>query len=134
MKHFTIPELTHSFVALNHGISNIPSPAAVSNLHLLVNNVLDPLRVAYGAPIMINSGYRSVILNRAVGGAPKSQHTKGEAADITAGNPTENLRLFQLIISLGLPFDQLIDEKNYSWLHVSYTVQRPLRRQVLHLR
>lgn len=72
MKHFTIPELTHSFVALNHGISNIPSPAAVSNLHLLVNNVLDPLRVAYGAPIMINSGYRSVMLNRAVGGAPKS--------------------------------------------------------------
>lgn len=56
---------------------------------------------------------------------------KGEAADITAGDPEKNKVLFYMIARSAIPFDQLIDEKNYRWIHVSY---RPNgRRNVLHL-
>lgn len=70
-------------------------------------------------PIAINSGFRSKDLNRAVGGASTSQHLKGEAADICAGTKEDNRKLFE-IIRKELPFDQLINENNYSWVHVSY--------------
>jgi len=53
------------------------------NVRQLATTVLEPLRVAAGQPISINSGYRSLALNRAIGGSPTSQHTLGQAADIT---------------------------------------------------
>lgn len=56
---------------------------------------------------------------------------KGLAADITVGSTTKNKELFDLIIKLDLPFDQLIDEKKFSWVHVSYS-SKP-RKQILHL-
>ena len=93
--------------------------------------MLDPLREAYGKPIKVNSGYRCPDLNLAVGGSKTSQHMLGLAADITVGNPNKNKELFNLIIKLDLPFDQLIDEKNFSWVHVSYT-SNP-RKQILRL-
>lgn len=132
MKHFTLAELTYSATAQTHGIANIPNPASIANLNALVDNILDPLRSAWGKPIVVNSGYRCVTLNCAVGGSPRSQHTKGEAADITAGSASENRQLFNLVQELGLPFDQLIDEANYKWLHISYSRARN-RSQVLHL-
>ena len=133
MKYFTFRELTHSNTADAKGIDNTPSSAIKVALKMLVDNVLDPLREAWGAPIIVTSGYRSPRLNQVVGGAKSSQHMKGEAADIRtlSDKPEDNKRLFLLIIKLGLPFDQLIDERNYNWIHVSYG---PLnRRQVLHL-
>jgi hypothetical protein len=114
MKHFTIQELTAS----KHGV-NIPTKEAVENITLLVDKVLDPLREMYGKPIKINSGYRSSSVNKKAGGKPTSQHLKGEAADITAGNKAENAVLFELIRRMG-NFDQLINEYDYSWIHVSY--------------
>ena len=94
-------------------------------------NVLDPIRRMWGRPIIVNSGYRCPKLNAAVGGSATSQHMKGEAADITAGDPTKNKELFDMIERSAIPFDQLIDEKGYRWIHVSY---RPNgRRNVLHL-
>ena len=69
-----------------------------------------------------------------MGGAATSQHVKGEAVDIrsVSDNPNENKKLFDLIRKLDLPFDQLIDEYNYDWVHVSY---RPkYRKDVLHAR
>ena len=86
----------------------------------LVDNVLDPLREAYGKPIRVNSGFRCPALNKAVKGSATSDHMAGRAADITGGSPKEHKRLFYLIQELGLPFDQLIDEKRFSWVHVSY--------------
>ena len=133
MKYFTFRELTHSNTADAKGIDNTPSSAIKVALKMLVDNVLDPLREAWGAPIIVTSGYRCPRLNQVVGGAKSSQHMKGEAADIRtlSDKPEDNKRLFLLIIKLGLPFDQLIDERNYNWIHVSYG---PLnRRQVLHL-
>ena len=133
MKYFTIQELTISNTAQRKGIDNTPDQKAAAALTALVANVLDPLREAWGRPIVVNSGYRCPKLNRAVGGVARSQHTKGEAADIrTLSNRRwENEQLFKLIVQLKLPFDQLIDEHGYSWIHVSYAEGRN-RRQVLH--
>lgn len=98
----------------------------------MISNVLDPLRKAYGHPITVTSGYRSPRLNAAVGGVKTSHHQRGQAADITAGSPEENKKLFDLAQELNLPFCQLIDEKKYKWVHISYD-KNDVRRQVLHL-
>ena len=125
-------ELTKSSTADKLGIDNTPTPEASVALSNLVTHVLDPLREMYGKPITVNSGYRCSKLNAAVGGAKTSQHMRGEAADITAGSKTENKKLFELIRD-NLPFDQLIDESNYSWVHVSYVSTSKNRKQILSL-
>lgn len=147
-RNFTLEELLRSATASRLGIENTPSVSVLSNLTQLCKRILQPLRDAYGKPIIVTSGYRSPELNKAIGGAKNSQHMRGQAADIKGstplllpnngeGKPTsgsicqENRRLFDLIRQLNLPFDQLIDEKNYSWIHVSFS-DKP-RKQVLHL-
>lgn len=128
---FTKSELSCSDTARIRGIDNTPTPEASAALDALMWNVLDPIRRMWGKPIIVNSGYRCPKLNAAIGGSATSQHMKGEAADITAGDPTKNKELFDMIAQSAIPFDQLIDEKNYRWIHVSY---RPNgRRNILHL-
>lgn len=132
MKYFTIDELTRSDTAKVKGIDNATTKEAKEKLVALVDNVLDPLREMYGKPIIVNSGYRCPQLNAAVGGAKNSQHMRGEAADITAGSKTENKKLFELIRD-NLPFDQLLNESDYSWVHVSYVSPEKNREQILNL-
>lgn len=132
MQYFTMEELTRSATAEARGIDNTPTDKVKENLEALVDHVLDPLRRAWGKPLTVTSGYRCAALNKAVGGVKNSQHLSGHAADITAGSPQKNKRLFRLIQQLGLPFDQLIDERNYRWVHVSFDPTRS-RRQVLRL-
>lgn len=129
--HFTLQELTRSDTAVAQRIDNTPPPEAQVKLQRLMDKLLDPIREQWGAPIVVNSGYRSPALNRAVGGATTSQHVRGEAADITAGSPAKNKQLFNLILASGLIFDQLIDEKGYRWLHISLSDSN--RTQVLHI-
>lgn len=74
MKHFTIEELSRSDKAKRMGMSNVPPKEQEENLVALVDSVLDPLREAYGSPIHVNSGYRSVGLNELIKGAKNSQH------------------------------------------------------------
>lgn len=138
MKNFTFKELCRT----DTGIMNNPgSVEIIDNLLQLTENILEPLRAAYGHPIFVSSGYRNPKVNRAVGGANNSQHVLGQAADlrvITNGrvNYAENRRLFELIQTLKLPFDQLINEKPMkdgpSWVHVSFGPRN--RRQVLTIR
>lgn len=132
MKYFTIAELCKSETADRLGIDNRCKKEHVVNMTALVDNVLDPLREAYGKPIRVNSGFRCPALNKAVKGSATSDHMTGRAADITGGSPKENKRLFYLIQELGLPFDQVIDEKHFSWVHVSYR-EGANRKQVLAL-
>lgn len=129
MKYFTIEELCRSDKARQIGINNTPTDDIIDSLSALVENVLDPARERIGKPIVVNSGYRCLELNKSVGGAPTSQHTKGEAADLTTGNREENKRLFEIIRD-HLPFDQLINEYDYNWIHVSYR-QGNNRKQIL---
>ena len=132
MKYFTMGEMMRSDTAARKGINNKCTKEDAERLKKLIENVLDPLREAYGKPIKVNSGYRCPELNKAVGGSKTSDHMKGCAADIvgTPNTKAENKRLFELVKSLDLPFDQLIDEKNLSWVHVSYR-EGNNRKQVL---
>lgn len=133
MKYFTIKELCASATARRLGIDNTPTEDVTRNLTALTEAVLDPLRAAWGRPITVNSGYRCPALNTAVKGAASSQHLRGCAADISAGSTSDNRKLMDLCARLGLPYDQLIDEYGYRWIHVSYVTDRTPRRQVLHL-
>lgn len=133
MKYFTIKELCRSTKAKKLGIDNTPTTQAVENMTRLINIVLDPLREAYGEAITVNSGYRCPELNKAVGGAKNSQHMTGEAADITVGTKEGNKWLFDYIKD-NLPYDQLIDEYDYSWVHVSLDADMCNRREIIHER
>ena len=131
MKWFALKEFVKSNTAARLGINNNPSEDVKKNIELLVEKILDPLREKFGKPIIVTSGYRCKELNKAVGGAAKSQHMSGEAADIRTveDSKSANKELFNLIIELGLPFDQLINEHDYDWVHVSYGKRN--RRMIL---
>lgn len=135
MKYFTMNELTHSATAIRKGIDNTPDNTAKANLTALVANILDPLREAYGKPIVVSSGYRCAKLNRAVGGVARSQHITGQAADIqsVSKSKADHKKLFELAQRLRLPYDQLIDEYDYKWVHISFNTKGS-RRQVLHVK
>ena len=106
MKYFTISELTYSDKARELHIDNTPfSLTIIDNLTDLTENLLDPIREAWGKPLHVNSGYRCPALNKAVGGKPTSQHLKGEAVDITTGSKGENMKLFEMIKDSGLVYD-----------------------------
>lgn len=128
MKYFTIQELTHSDTAIKNKIENMPNDSQMENLIALVENVLDPARELLGEPIRVNSGFRCPVLNKKVGGAPKSQHCKGQAADITC---YDNNKLFE-IIKENLVFDQLIWEKGGQWIHISFRKDGTNRKQILY--
>lgn len=137
MKYFSFNEFERSETAYRHGIDNRMPESARERVAALVDNVLDPLREAWGKPITVTSGYRCPALNRAVGGAATSQHLKGEAADITTGNYVDNARLFQMILDRGLQFDQLIFERGSvktgpAWIHISYKPDGHNRRQIIY--
>lgn len=128
MKYFSIGELCRSNVADLKGIPNHPNTFQKMNMEKLIDRVLDPIRSLYGKPIYVNSGFRCEALNKLVGGAKKSSHLEGKAADITTGNPKENKKLWDVITFLhqegDIEYDQLISEKpingNPSWIHISY--------------
>ena len=125
-KNFTLAELT----ATKTRITNQPNKLEMIAIIRLCGKVLQPLRNLYGGPIRVTSGYRSFAVNRAVGGAKNSQHMYGEAADITVHSREGNKKLFELIRD-NLSFDQLINERDYSWIHVSYKTEEMNRKQIL---
>lgn len=131
-KYFTLGELCKSDVAVEKRIENTPDNPTIERMQALMDECLDKVREMWGKPIGVNSGYRSAELNKAVGGEKNSQHLRGEAADITTGSKDNNRKLFDLIVASDIPFDQLIDESGYRWLHISYCKDYN-RKQVLHL-
>ena len=119
--HFTLSEFIRSEKAQSKGIDNTPSLEAVSNLQYLCQQVLEPLRVWLGKPVVINSGYRCSQLNQLVGGVSNSQHLTGEAADIRLPDKATG-QLYAEYILEHCRFDQLLFEQNAKgtcWLHVS---------------
>ena len=130
MKYFSISELLKSDTAIKQRLWNSAPTEAEENLRALVDEVLDPLREAYGRPIRVNSGYRCPKLNTLVGGTPNSQHMRGEAADIqpVVGNEADLPELARILIENG-KFDQLILYPTF--IHVSYRKLGWNRKQVL---
>ena len=135
-KNFTLSELTHSSTANYHNVSNNPDRFALENLTKLCNEILQPIRDKLGDSIYINSGYRSPMVNRLVGGSSSSQHIKGQAADITVGSKEGNKKLFDMIVQMiekkEITVGQLIDESDYKWIHISLPYRKV--NQILHLK
>ncbi|MCC8176845.1 MAG: D-Ala-D-Ala carboxypeptidase family metallohydrolase [Bacteroidales bacterium] len=117
MKHFTLQELTRSATAERLSIDNTPDATQVANLTCLVEQVLDPAREAFGAPIYVNSGFRCQALNSAVGGAKRSYHLQGRAADLNTRSRASNLKLYKILSKL--PHKELLWENNGVWIHVA---------------
>lgn len=128
-KHLELSELIRSESAKRLGVSNMPTAEHIENLKLLAEKVFEPIREHFKVPIRISSGYRSPMLNKAIGGATVSQHSVGQAIDIDMdGTDIKNSDIFAFIKN-NLDFDQLINEFDYSWVHVSYAKKN--RKEIL---
>lgn len=134
-KHISYKEATFSQTATRKDIDNTPNEEVLCRMQAVAENIFEPLRAHVGGPIKINSFYRSINLNVAIGGAKSSQHTRGEAIDIddTFGHMS-NKEMFEFIKD-ELDFDQLIwefgDDNNPAWVHVSYVSNKNNRRRIL---
>ena len=130
-KNFSLDEFINSNTAKRLCIENTPNYKQKESLKRLCDNVLQPLRDILGQ-IRISSGFRHKLLNSAINGAYLSQHTKGEAADCNyyINGDKRNDILFTTIIENELPFDQLINEFDYSWIHISHK-EKNNRKQIL---
>lgn len=127
-KNFSLIELTSSETAVRKGIDNTPNQEVVTNLKELCENVMQPLRDWYGKPINITSGYRSPKLNKAIGGSSTSDHCYGCAIDFTL--PKEDYEKVFNWIRTNCEFDQIINEFDFQWIHVSFRLGYN-RKQVL---
>jgi hypothetical protein len=128
-KHITYNEATISPTSLRFGIQNTPTDAQLFSMRMVADACFEPLREWYGKPIKINSFFRCTLLNEKVGGAKNSQHAKGEAIDMSAGSKEENKKLFDWC-KANLKYNQLINEYDYSWVHISFS-QGQNRNQTL---
>ena len=75
-------------------------------------------------PIIINSGYRSEAVNKAIGGAKGSNHLTGCAADIRVAGMEQALRYSVILLDISdesrEDFDELLIERSPKggyWLH-----------------
>lgn len=125
-KNFSLEEFTHSDTALRQGIDNAPGSEQIINLCALVHHVLQPLRDHYGQPVKISSGFRCPALNKAVGGVSRSQHMRGQAADIKIQGVTPTH--IADYIANHLPYDQVILYPTF--VHVSYSIQANRRHRL----
>ncbi|MDL2265281.1 D-Ala-D-Ala carboxypeptidase family metallohydrolase [Parabacteroides sp. OttesenSCG-928-G21] len=115
-RNFSWTEMIWSETAERQQIRNVPGEREEKALRRLVEEVLQPLRTAYGMPIRISSGYRCPELNKLVGGVASSQHLKGEAADCVVLDATA---LLAVLLREGILFDQAILYQRSNFLHVS---------------
>lgn len=114
--HFTLDEMTYSEIALRNGLSNSPDKITLNNLKRLAE-LLEKVRALLNKPIRINSAYRSLNVNKLVGGQPNSQHCIGCAADIRVGDMTPD-QIVKAIIHSDIQYDQIIREFD-AWVHIS---------------
>lgn len=141
MRYFTINELCHSDKAIALGIDNTPNDKVKEHLVQLVEELLDPLRSAWGHPIKVTSGYRCARLNRALkGSSPTSAHLVGYAADLVPSNgDISGFKRFTVkwLKENDIQFDQCLCESNgkSQWVHLGlYNLSMQQRKQILNMR
>ena len=135
-KYFSLEEFTRSDTARRLGIDNTPTPEHIQNLSDMCVNLLDPIREAWGRPLIVTSGYRGYKLSAAVKGSKTSAHCFGLAADITPAdtNEMDEFKIFapKFLKQSGLPYDQYIDETNLKgneWCHFGYKDRKSSQRR-----
>ncbi len=130
-EHFSVAEATKT-------CNRYFMPSCKAAAKALAVNILEPLRLKLGRPVIINSWFRNKQYNAAVGGMPGSQHTKGEAADIRLNAGAWKEQLCEMVVIIKrLPFDQMIVESNGNgahWLHVSYSSHHKQRGQYFQIK
>ena len=144
-EHFTLAELCKTSAKTADG--NIPSHVHIENLKNLCENWLEPLRQRYNKPILINSGYRSEAVNKAIGGVKGSNHLTGCAVDIRVLGLEQAIRYACILLDIAdekeLDFDELLIErspKGTFWLHFAVRPKdnrrkvRFIQTQFIHLR
>jgi hypothetical protein len=135
-KNLSLSEVIKSRTADALGIDNTPDEWVTENLKKVAEHVFQPLRDGLGVPIYVSSGYRCPELNRAIGGAKRSQHMEGRALDLDADvfGECTNADIFNYIKE-NLEFDQIVwefgDDTNPNWVHVSYVHDGNNRKRCL---
>ena len=139
--NFTLNEFLKSNVATRRNISNDPNSEQIRQMQILCQKLLQPIRECLG-PLRINSGFRSKELNKAIGGAYRivdgkykatSQHCKGQAADlkfVDSDGCVDNQQIWDFVLESGLEFDQMINEFDWTWIHISFNDKKN-RKQLL---
>ncbi len=115
--HFSLAELTASQTAARKGLDNAPDAVVKNNLTITAAN-LENVRDLLDHPIIISSGYRSSEVNRAVGGAATSAHTKGWAVDFICPGFGSPKQVIDAIKDADIQLDQCIEEG--TWVHISF--------------
>jgi len=118
-EHFTLAECTKTQVRL----PNQPPAEVIENMRAVCEHILEPVREHFGRPVVINSFFRSLGVNRAIKSKDNSQHVKGEAVDFEVpGIPNAEVAEW---VRDNLTFDQCIlefyrpGEPSSGWVHVS---------------
>lgn len=135
-EHFKLFEFLRSDTASRYKIDNKPNEEQLENLSFVAEQ-LEVIRSYYNKPIFISSGFRTKELNALLKGSKTSQHMQGLAVDINLKTKEENKIFFNLVNKLiqekKIKVYQLIDEKNYSWIHIGFSKTNP-KGQILHLK
>ena len=138
--HFSLAEMTKTSI---QGVSNTPDAKATENLQrvcLWLEELRQEWNQTYGEgddPVIINSGYRSPVVNKAVGGVPTSNHLTGCAADIRVSGMEQALRYAVILLDIAdrqkKDFDEIILERSKSvlWLHFAVRPDGNRRKLVL---
>lgn len=133
-ENISFKEATYSQTASKLKIKNNPTEAHIKNMKTVAEKVFQPLREFAGHPIRINSFYRSADLCEAIKSSRTSQHTKGQAIDLSTMGEKSNADLFNFIKE-NLDFDQIIwefgSDEEPQWIHVSYVNKKANRKNVL---
>ena len=132
-EHFTLAEMCKTSVKTADG--NIPSHVHIENLKRLCSwlerlrqkynlNIKEKIKNKNDDPIIINSGYRSEAVNKAVGGAKGSNHLTGCAVDIHVTGMEQLIRYAAILLDISderqEDFDELLLErspKGTYWVH-----------------
>ena len=141
-KNFSLAEMVASGTAKRMNIDNTPNEEVLGNLTKLAEEVLQPIRDAWGAPVVVSSAYRCPKLNKVVGGVTNSDHKFGCAADIhtLSDKVVDNKKLFDLIVKMAgddkISCRQIIDEYGYNWIHVSINnkYNSKKKNQIVHIK
>ncbi len=128
--NFSLEQLTASETALARGIDNRPPAEIIENLRLLAAG-LEQAQSVLGYPLEVSSGYRCPELNIAIGGAEKSQHCFGLAADFTCPSFGTPLEIAAALRDSGIRFDQCILEFG-RWVHLSFSPEPRGRMLTIH--
>ena len=113
-EHFSLEELTHTD---HREYDNTPNDSELENLKRLAEFLEEVKAALGGRPVMVNSAFRCKQVNDAVNSRDTSQHLLACAVDFRVPKLTPD-EVVRIIISAGLPYDQVIREFD-RWTHIS---------------